>query len=77
MKKIKYEEYSKWDKFESNDSTAYILQGTEAHFNTLYIDSKRTIIKDKELDIEIDLSHKIKQIDVIIIDGIAFIKGEL
>lgn len=42
--------------------------------STLYINAKRTIIKDTELDIEIDLKDKINQFNKIIIDGITFVK---
>lgn len=42
--------------------------------STLYINAKRTVIKDTELEIEIDLKDKINQFNKIIIDGITFVK---
>ncbi len=42
--------------------------------STLYINAKRTIIKDTELEVEIDLKDKINQFNKIIIDGITFVK---
>ena len=57
----------------SKEPTTYTLS-SKIYPDTLYICSKRTIIKDNELDIEIDLTDKIKHIDKINIDGIVFVK---
>lgn len=51
-----------------------ILEDVKCKYDTLYICSKRTIIKDTELNIEIDLTDKVKQFNKIIIDGITFVK---
>lgn len=50
------------------------IGGIEKYFNTLYICSKNTIIKDKTLGIELDLKDKIDQFEKIVIDGITFVK---
>lgn len=50
------------------------IKGSNAMYNTLYIDAKRTIIKDREFDIEIDLSNIICNIDKICINGVYYIK---
>ena len=44
------------------------------NYDTLYICAKRTVIKDKELCIEIDLKGRVNQFNKIVIDGITFVK---
>jgi len=56
--------------------SAYILGSKEYKPNTLYIDAKRIILKDKELGIEIDISEKLKEIEKICISGVYYIKDK-
>ena len=53
-----------------------VILGAKPFTNNLYlyVDNKKVILKDNELDIEMDLSDKIETLDKIIINGITFIR---
>lgn len=51
-----------------------IVSGSKAMPNTIYITANHFILKDKTLDIEIDLKGKLYNFDKIVIDGIAFVR---
>ena len=60
--------------FVNNQKFTSLRHADDLLSDTLYICSKRTIIKDTELEIEIDLKDKVNQFNKIIIDGITFVK---
>lgn len=53
-----------------------IVSGSKAMPNTIYITADHFILKDKTLDIEIDLKGQLDNFDKIVINGVTFVREE-
>lgn len=51
-----------------------IVSGSKAMPNTIYLNANHFILKDKTLDIEIDLKGHFDKVNKIIVDGITFVR---
>lgn len=60
--------------YETSVTNEIDLGKTDGKFDTIYLNVNHFILKDKTLDIEIDLKGKLYNFDKIVVDGIAFVK---